>query len=225
VRPTRRQLITATIAGLLLYVLAELWLQQLPFSSLSFGAFIGGFIFYVLALLALLLRERVVIAGTRVSISHTASFFRLREFDVSEVTRLRYRPPGFKEATQCLQVYLKPASHRSWNARVFANIQTLGRNGGIDTPLFVALVAAIRRVQPDLAVENLPVHYDGVLPRAQPHPDDDLWALTRPPAFPPRPPTAAAPSSADSATALGKRGKASRRGANGSGKSGGKRRE
>jgi len=186
VRPSRRSLLLGMLAVLLVAAFGELLSKEMPTSSLRsappFGVvmlFFAGFNFLLMACLSY---QRIVIAGSGIRILSVATFFRWRECDVREVTGMRYHHPGFRQIDQLLVLRLQPAPHRSWNQIELVTVQTLGRKCGIDSGLYIEAVTAVTRVQPAFVVENLPWHYNGVLPRAgrQPEPQMDTLPKTVP---------------------------------------------
>lgn len=130
-----------------------------PVGRLFVGFFFAGTL--VMVLLALL--QRVIIDGSFVQILNAASGFRWRRFDASEVETVRFVPASYEVHVHSFVVSLKPSAERRWRQVRLTSMDTAGYRGGVEAPVFLAFMRAVALSQPTLTVENLPVHYRGVL--------------------------------------------------------------
>lgn len=155
--PTSMEALGWVVGAQVAFALAAQWMPSLlDFDEVGL-AVLGAFAFaVVLVLLGLL--QRVHILGTSVQVMNMASQFRRRRFDTGEIEEIRCRPGSSRMHGHYLVVLLKPAQHRSWNRVELGTDHTGGRRGGLDAPLFLAVMGAVARTRPDLRVQFLPVH-------------------------------------------------------------------
>lgn len=122
------------------------------------GSCIGTAVLYVLCHF-----QQVLIDGTLVQIRSTATLFRWRRFDVSDIASVRFEPTTHKALVQVFIVSLKPAEDRAWKRLRLVTDKTAGKDEGIDAPVMLAFMRSVTRVHPHIKVENLPSHYRGLL--------------------------------------------------------------
>ena len=171
-RPTTRQLILTTVLVCLALVLISIlfpagptapWLPD-PKPMLEWTLLLSGvgtsFAFVMLCFMGY---QRVHIDGSAIRVKSTATMFRWQSFDASEVRTIRYAGPGFQSMSICLYLRLAPAGNGDTRVVPFATATWWSESAAIDNAVYLAVVAAVARVQPQIVVENLPADYAGPL--------------------------------------------------------------
>lgn len=153
--------------------------SQLIFAFIAFGVpevrefgeegrvVLGICVFFAVVCL-LTMFQRVTIDGTFVQVQSFLTCFRWLRFDASEIREVRFVQAAGEAQVHHLMMTLDRAPHRRWHrVRIHSDATPL-YNGGIDVPVFLALMRALALCQPDLAIQDLPPDYRGVLapPRA-----------------------------------------------------------
>jgi len=171
-RPTARQLILTTLTvGLALALVSIVypagsrapWLPD-PKPELEWTLILsGGGMLFAIIMLYFIGYQRVHIEGSSIRVKNTAIMFRWHSFDASEVCAIRYAGPGSQSMSICLYLRLTPEANGDARVVPFASATWWNESAAIDNAVYLAVVAAVARIQPGIVVENLPADYAGAL--------------------------------------------------------------
>ncbi len=119
-------------------------------------------------LLSLLLisGQRVEIDGTTVTIANMDTFHRKRTFTVNDVTELHIEYGSGGGAGIALVGTLRASAARKWVSVRINSVSLSRSDASVDSPVFLAFVAAVNKAHPAMKVSDLPHGYGGQMPRA-----------------------------------------------------------
>ena len=171
-RPTARQLNLTTVLVCLALVLISIlfpagptapWLPD-PEPTLEWTLLLSGVgTLFTFVMLCFMGYQRIDIDGSTIRVKSTATMFRWQSFDASEVRTIRYAGTGFQNMSICLNLRLAPEPNGDARVVPFASTSWWSESAAIDNPVYLAVVAAVARVHPEIVVENLPADYAGPL--------------------------------------------------------------
>jgi len=171
-RPTAKQLILTTLLVCLALVLVSIlfpagptapWLPD-PEPTLEWTLMLSGIgTLFAFIMLCFMGYQRVHIDGSAIRVKSTATMFRWQSFDASDVRTIRYTGTGFQNMSICLYLRLAPVANGDARVVPFASASWWSEAAAIDNPVYLAVVAAVARMRPEIAVENLPADYAGPL--------------------------------------------------------------
>lgn len=154
--------IVAVHSGGMALMLAIAVLASESFSAVATGLMVFGFGSMATLVTVAVLTQVVEITGCRIRVKQMATFYRWRAFDAAEVKGMRWfiRPQG---GGGTLQITLKASPQRNWNMLELHSLDRIGVETQVDTPVFLAVHAAIKRTCPGIHVINLPPDYGGAM--------------------------------------------------------------
>lgn len=171
-RPTARQFILTTLLVALALVAISVWFPAGPSApwlpkpkpTLEWTLFLSGSgTSFAAILLVFIGYQRLTIDGSAIRVKSTATLYRWRCFDASQVRAIRYSGPGFQSMSIALTLHLAPGPDGDAQPVTFGTSMWWSESAAIDNAVFLAVVAAVARVRPEIVVEGLPPGYTGLL--------------------------------------------------------------
>lgn len=171
-RPTARPFILTTLfVALALAAISILfpagpsapWLPK-PKPTLEWTLFLSGSGTLLAAILLVFIGyQRLTIDGSAIRVRSTATLYRWRCFDASQVRAIRYSGPGFQSMSIGITLHLAPGPEGAAQPVTFGTSMWWSESAAIDNAVFLAVVAAVARAHPGILVEGLPPDYAGPL--------------------------------------------------------------